>query len=180
MSEEIDVLKQVTAILEKMNVPYIISGSIAANYYSIPRMTRDIDIVIELKRPVLKNFVEKFKREFFLDEDVIQREMENLGMFNLIHREYVIKIDFILHKQSAFQKSTFLRRKKIIIEDHPMCLISLEDIVLSKLLWSKESLSEMQLNDVRNLIKTNPRLDKIYLEDWIKKLGLEENFKLVK
>jgi len=58
MSEELEVLKIVTQRLKEADINYMVSGSIAANYYTIPRMTRDIDIVIELKQGNIDKFVE--------------------------------------------------------------------------------------------------------------------------
>jgi hypothetical protein len=34
----------VTEKLEEAGIPYMITGSMAANFYAIPRMTRDIDL----------------------------------------------------------------------------------------------------------------------------------------
>ena len=48
MSEELEVLKTVTQRLADASIPYMVTGSIAANFYTVPRMTRDIDIVVEL------------------------------------------------------------------------------------------------------------------------------------
>ena len=46
MSDELDVLKLVTARLEAAGIPYMVTGSMVANFYTTPRMTRDIDLVI--------------------------------------------------------------------------------------------------------------------------------------
>ena len=43
MSDELEVLKILADRLEEAGIGYMVSGSIAANYYTIPRMTRDID-----------------------------------------------------------------------------------------------------------------------------------------
>lgn len=48
MSIELDVLKIVCHKLNTGNIPYMLTGSFAANFYAVPRMTRDIDIVIEI------------------------------------------------------------------------------------------------------------------------------------
>jgi hypothetical protein len=40
MNEELEVLKIVTRRLNEANIPYMICGSIASNYYTVPRMTR--------------------------------------------------------------------------------------------------------------------------------------------
>ena len=49
LSEELDVLKTVTRRLGDAGIPYMVTGSIAMNFYAVPRMTRDIDIVVELE-----------------------------------------------------------------------------------------------------------------------------------
>jgi hypothetical protein len=48
MTNELDILKQVCQGLEQANIPYMLTGSLAANFYTVPRMTRDIDIIIEI------------------------------------------------------------------------------------------------------------------------------------
>ena len=47
MITELYVLKIVVGRLEAAGIPYMVTGSIAANFYTVPRMTRDIDIVGE-------------------------------------------------------------------------------------------------------------------------------------
>ncbi|OGQ48894.1 MAG: hypothetical protein A3I10_02970 [Deltaproteobacteria bacterium RIFCSPLOWO2_02_FULL_57_26] len=47
-AEELAVLKEVTRRLNRAKIPYMVTGSIAANFYTVPRMIRDIDIVVEL------------------------------------------------------------------------------------------------------------------------------------
>jgi len=180
MSEELEVLEIVTQRLNGMNIPYMISGSIAANYYTVPRMTRDIDIVVELGSADIDKFVILFQSDFYIDEDMVKKEVSRKGMFNLIHNQYVIKIDFIIRKESEFQDMAFSRRKAISIEDKPMWLISAEDLILAKLLWAKDSYSEMQIIDVRNLMITVKNLDREYIMKWILQLGLDEIYQKVK
>jgi len=173
MSEELEVIKEVTQRLEEAKIPYVISGSIAANYYTMPRMTRDIDIVVEMKASDVEKFSRLFRDHFFIDQDMVADEVRTRGMFNLIHAKYVIKIDFILRKDSPWQEDAFKRRKKITIGNVLAWLISPEDLILAKLLWAKDSLSELQLKDVANLLKSVDSLDRVYLDKWIKVLELE-------
>lgn len=180
MNEELEVLKIVTERLSKADINYMISGSIAANYYTVPRMTRDIDAVIELKHADVDRFVGLFKDDFYIDAEMVRDEVMHQGMFNLIHNEYVIKVDFIICKDSGFQKTAFSRRKKILIEDNPMWFTSAEDLILAKLLWVKDSYSETQLKDVRNIMESVDNLDLKYVEAWVAKLGLHEIFKGLK
>ncbi len=177
MQEELKVLKIVAARLNKANIAYMISGSIAANYYTIPRMTRDIDIVIELKGSDIKGFFNIFRNDFYIDKSVVEQEVSRNGMFNIIHNKLVVKIDFIVKKETEFQKIAFSRRKNVIIKNKPIFIISPEDLILAKLEWAKDSHSELQIKDIRNIIKTVRNLDKEYIQEWISKLGLEQIYK---
>ena len=47
VAEELELLKLVCQRLEEAGIAYMLTGSLAANFYAVPRMTRDIDIVIE-------------------------------------------------------------------------------------------------------------------------------------
>ena len=180
MNEELEALKIVTQRLNGANIAYMISGSIAANYYTIPRMTRDIDIVIGLKESDIDNFVGIFEKDFYVDREMIKKEVLRKGMFNLIHNQYIIKIDFIVRKESEFQDVAFSRMSKVLIKGDPMWIISAEDLILAKLLWAKDSHSEFQLKDVRNLMGTVDNLDLEYIDKWISKLNLGEIYKEVR
>jgi hypothetical protein len=177
MSEELEVLKIVTNRLKEADINYMVSGSIAANYYTIPRMTRDIDIVIELKQGGIDRFVGLFEGDFYMNREMITDEVSRQGMFNLIHNRHVVKIDFIISKSSAYQQAAFSRRKQVLIEQSPMWFVSAEDLVISKLIWAKDSHSEIQLKDVANLTETVDNLDLEYINDWVRELGLEQIYR---
>ncbi len=177
MSEELEVLKIVTRRLREAGINYMISGSIAANYYTIPRMTRDIDIVIELNESDVDKFVGLFEGDFYVNRKTVEDEVSRQGMFNLIYNRYVLKIDFIVKKSSAYQQAAFVRRKQVLIEQSPMWFVSAEDLVISKLVWAKDSYSEMQLKDVGNLIETVDNLDLKYIDNWVRELGLEQIYR---
>ena len=177
MSEELEVLKIVTRRLREAGINYMISGSIAVNYYTIPRMTRDIDVVIELKQGDIDKFVGLFEDDFYINRETVANEVSREGMFNLIYNRYVFKIDFIIKKSSEYQQGAFSRRKQVLIEQSPMWFVSAEDLVISKLVWAKDSHSEMQLKDVRNLIETVDNLDLKYIDNWVRELGLEQIYK---
>lgn len=53
-------------------------------------------------------------------------------------------------------------------------LVSKEDLILSKLVWAKESESAMQLSDIKSLLSSG-QLDSDYLLFWAKKLGIFES-----
>ena len=48
MKSEIDVVRDISAKFAEARIPYMLTGSMAMNYYAQPRMTRDIDVVVAL------------------------------------------------------------------------------------------------------------------------------------
>lgn len=177
MSEELEVLKIVTRRLNDAEIQYMISGSIAANYYTLPRMTRDIDVVMELEENQIDKFIALFEDDFYINKEMVVTEVTRKGMFNLIYNPYVLKIDFIIKKSSTYQDAEFSNRKQVLIDQCPMWFVSPEDLIISKLLWAKESHSEIQLKDVANLIETVDNLDSDYIDTWIRELDLEQIYK---
>ena len=180
MSEELELLKEVTERLNRAHIPYMVSGSMAANYYTVPRMTRDIDIVVELKEADVDKFTDLFAGDFYLDKQMVKKEVSRQGMFNLIHTQFVIKIDFILKESSPYQDAAFYRKREVSIENSTMWFVSPEDLIISKLNWAKDSHSEFQLNDVRNLMRSVNNLDLKYIDNWISQLGLVQIYKEAK
>ncbi|HRZ86767.1 MAG TPA: hypothetical protein P5287_03035 [bacterium] len=179
MNEELEVLKIVASLLDGSRIPYMVSGSIAASYYTVPRMTRDIDVVVELKQADVPTFVALFKGDFYIDEGSVRSGVVERGMFNLIHNRCVIKIDFIVGSDTEFQHSAFARRQARVIDGSPVTFISAEDLVIAKMLWAKDSLSETQVSDVRNLIAGVRGLDMRYIEGWVVNLGLKKIYGVV-
>ena len=49
MTEELEVLSIVTRRLDSAGIGYMVTGSMAASYYAVPRMTRDVDLVVAVR-----------------------------------------------------------------------------------------------------------------------------------
>jgi hypothetical protein len=180
MSEELDVLKEVTRRLERAGIAYMITGSIAANFYTVPRMTRDIDVVVELGEQDVTRFISLFENDHYLDPQTVDQAVRTKGMFNLIQQQHVVKIDFVVRKDSPYRRREFARRKRAMLEDQEVYFVAAEDLILSKLAWAKDSRSEMQLNDVRNLLQYVKGLNRSYLSRWAKTLGVASLYREVR
>ncbi len=174
MSDELEVLKMVAERLNQAKVPYMITGSIPVSYYAVPRMTRDIDIVIELEEKDVEKITSLFSGDFYIDKESVQKAVREKGIFNIIHNTLIVKIDFIIRKEDAYRKEEFRRRLKTRIEGTEIFLTTPEDLILSKLYWSKDSRSEMQISDVKNLLQSVRDLDKEYIKRWADYLGISE------
>lgn len=170
MQNELDIVRDVSARLEGAGISYMLTGSMAMNYYAQPRMTRDIDLVVELRPGDTDRVVRLFTPDYYVSRDAVDSSIASRSMFNLIHQESVIKVDCIVRKQSDYRLSEFGRRQRIKIENFETWIVSKEDLILSKLFWAKDSHSELQLRDVRNLVGSG--CDHAYIGQWTAELGL--------
>ena len=168
---EIDIVRDISHRFEQADIAYMLTGSMAMNYYAQPRMTRDIDIVIAIEPKDVGRVAALFRPDYYVSEKSIRESVVHESIFNLIHQQSVIKVDCIVRKSSGYRQREFERRQKISILDFTTFIVSKEDLIISKLFWAKESHSEIQLGDVRNLLAVG--YDAAYLQHWTRELGLD-------
>ena len=172
---EIDIVRDISRRFEQINIPYMLTGSMAMNYYAQPRMTRDIDVVIAISPDDVGRVAALFRPDYYVSEENIRESIAHESIFNLIHQESVIKVDCIIRKNSEYRRMEFGRRQKISVLDFITFIVSKEDLIISKLSWAKESNSDVQFSDVRNLLATG--YDDAYLGHWTRELGLDNLLK---
>lgn len=168
---EIDIVRDVSHRFEQAGISYMLTGSMAMNYYAQPRMTRDIDVVIAIAPEDIHRLAASFRPDYYVSEESIRESLTHESIFNLIHQDSVIKVDCIVRKKGEYRRVEFERRYRISILDFTTFIVSKEDLIISKLLWAKDSQSEIQLGDVKNLLATG--YDTIYLQRWTRYLGLD-------
>lgn len=178
LTEELEVLRIVTERLDAAGIPYMLTGSMAGNYYAVPRMTRDIDLVVALSPADADRVSALFEPDFYVDRDAVRRAVAERGMVNLIHDELVVKVDLVVQKDTEYRREEFRRRRRTSVEGMPLYVVAPEDLVISKLEWARDSRSEIQLADVRNLLES-VELDRAYLARWLPRLGLDALYREV-
>ena len=160
--------------IERLKINYMLTGSMAMMSYSVYRFTADVDVVVELESRDAQKIIETFEPDYYVPHNSVRRAIDSRRMFNVIHRETAFKIDCVLKKNDAFQKNAFDNRKRIDFYGRDIWIITKEDLIISKLWWAKESRSEKQLNDVKNLISDDFNYE--YIEDWTRKLDVFDLF----
>ena len=118
MLNELDILRDVSARFESAGIDYMLTGSMAMNYYAQPRMTRDIDLVVALQCGDAERILRLFAPDYYVSAEAVQNSIAQQSLFNR----------------------------------------------------ARDSHSELQLRDVRNLIAAG--CDRAYIEKWTQELGL--------
>lgn len=170
----LEVLEDVVNRFEKIGIDYFLVGSLAAMYYSRPRFTNAIDLVVQISAIKARDFEQSFPiEEYYCPPfEVIRDEVIRRGSFNLIHQASGIKIDLVLNKMNEFYQSEFNRRKKVqLTPNFATYIASPEDVILKKLEFYKEGLSEKHISDIREILSSN-KVDLSYIQLWVEKLGL--------
>jgi hypothetical protein len=170
MISELDVLNRVSEGLSAQRLPFMLTGSFALAYYAAPRMTRDLDIVVALTAADVDTVVNAFSSDFYIDADSVRIAIENERLFNMMHLSSGIKVDLIVRKSSEYRLTEFARRQRVNVGPVLTWIVSREDLILSKLVWSLDSGSELQLRDVRQLLAGPIDID--YLSHWAPLLGV--------
>ncbi len=58
--------------LNSTRIPYMIVGSMASNFWGVPRSTHDIDFVVEFQLSDVPKFMKAFEEQFFIQEHSIR------------------------------------------------------------------------------------------------------------
>ena len=169
---ELLALRDLCARLETVGIAYMLTGSLAMSFYARPRMTRDIDLVVALEAAHVQGLVVALGADYHADASAIAAAMRSARPWNIIHLPSLVKIDLIPRKDSVYRHAEFERRRKVELAGVPLWIVSVEDLILSKLEWSRESRSEQQRGDVKLLLATP--LDRSYLAAWASRLDLTE------
>ena len=173
-----ELLLFIAQLLDKYKIPYLLTGSFAVSYYGFPRATHDIDFVVEISSKKYSNLEQaliNLDKSYIVDLDDIKKAITELSTFNILHLDSGIKIDFWPAGQDDFELSKFERGKKITLFKNKIRIISPEDLILTKLFWCKEIISERHRGDCIGIWKVRGgKLDKKYLAKWAKKLKIEE------
>ena len=175
------VFQDVLSRIEEAKIPYMVVGSLSSIVYGEPRMTKDMDVVIDVQAQDASKFELYFPFSGFYcpPAEILKDEIINRGQFNLLHHDSGLKIDVILRKQSPHAIEEFRRRKKISFwKGFEAYIASPEDVIIKKLDYYREGGSEKHLTDIRGILASS-ELDRVYLQGWIKSLGLDTAWKKV-
>ena len=173
------ILTVVTKTLAKHGVSHMVTGSLAVVFYGRPRYTHDLDIVLAVSPQStqnLQNALKKLSRYFhvFTDLESLPAVIGSQKMISLLDRTSGMKVDFWILGQEPFAKKVFGRRLTKRLLNALIDFISPEDLILTKLVWSKRSESSRHLEDIYTVYEGQKgKLDEQYIANWAKKLSVE-------
>lgn len=174
-------LRTVVGVLEESGTPYMLTGSMAGAYYSLPRATQDIDFVLDANRGQVDDIVRRFTdRGYYASSTAAREALRFHGQFNVIDPASGWKVDLIIRKDRSFSSEEFSRRRPAEVLGVSVSITTPEDLVLAKLEWAKLGDSALQRRDVAQLVRFRwDTLDRDYIDHWAIELGLKDEWDTV-
>ncbi len=172
-----ELLERLSAILEGLEIPYFVTGSVATIAYGEPRFTNDIDIVVQMFTHQIPAFCAAFPSDdFYLSPEAIIEATATHGEFNILHPTSGLKIDVMVAEDSDFNHSRFSRVKRLrIAPSREVSFASPEDVIIKKLVFYRDGGSDKHLRDIRGVLAVmEETIDRSYIDRWVAKLGLAE------
>jgi hypothetical protein len=173
--------RELLGAFDRLNIRYLVTGSVASSFYGSPRATRDIDLVAEVRLEHVDPLVSALGRDFYAAGDMMRDAIAAKRAFNMIHFATSYKFDIFPAGSDPYTRAQFERRQtgRFAIEDESLDfqVISAEDSILSKLLWYKSGggISEQQWRDILSVLDARAsKLDLEYLEKWARHLGIHD------
>ncbi|HEX7973504.1 MAG TPA: hypothetical protein VF498_03775 [Anaerolineales bacterium] len=180
LAEPLAITLLVIDAFERLEVPYLIGGSLASALHGTARSTLDTDLVADLKAKQVTSLVNMLKMDFYIDEEMILDAIRYQSSFNVIHLTTMFKVDVFISKHRRFDQIQFQRRQLQILANEPerkAYVTTAEDIILAKLEWYRQGneISDRQWRDILGVLKVQAgRLDLDYLNQWAVELKVAD------
>jgi hypothetical protein len=175
--EPTDLLRFIATALERLGLRYLVTGSTATTAYGTPRLTNDIDVVVDVPATRVAEFCAAFpESEFYLSADAVAQAVAQRGQFNILHPKSGLKIDVMVASESEFDRSRLQRGRRLsVFPDLSVTFASPEDVMLKKMEYYQQGGSEKHLRDIAGVLQTRgPQIDYGYMAEWSARLGLSE------
>jgi len=146
--------------LHENGIPYIVTGSVASMAYGEPRLTNDIDVVIEITAPQIPSLIKAFpENDFYIPPaEIIETEMIRgaRGHMNIISNLNFLKADIYFIGNDPLQRWGFANSRSFEIDAMPVAFAPPEYVIIRKLEFFREGQSHKHLRDIASMLTESP------------------------
>jgi hypothetical protein len=145
-------LTKLVEVLDRFGVRFHLTGGITSVVYGEPRMTQDIDIVLDRDRVagVAGRFLAALSESGFeYGGETAARSIEAGGMFQLLDVDQVVKVDLYLRCLIPGELERSIKTE--LFPGVVVPVVSREDAALSKLIWIDQG-SHRSRRDLRRIL----------------------------
>jgi hypothetical protein len=161
--------------LERLGLPYCVTGSVAASVYGEPRLTADIDVVLLLELRDVTRLRSAFgDTDYYVPPDeTLRLESSRVarGMFNLIHHATQFKADIYVAGADPLHAWALAHRRRIDVGGAGVWIAPPEYVIVRKLEFLREGGQDKHRRDIRFMLAATA-VDRSFIEAEVARLGL--------
>ena len=165
--------------LERLGLPYCITGSVAASVYGEPRLTADIDVVLLLRAEDIPALRSAFpESDYYVPpEETLRLEAARSvrGTFNLIHHASQFKADVYVAARDPLHAWALEHRRRIELEGSGAWIAPPEYVILRKLEYLREGGQDKHVRDIRFMLAATD-VNRAFLDAEVARLGVQEQW----
>ncbi|GCE18576.1 hypothetical protein [Dictyobacter kobayashii] len=191
----LDVIEEMSNLLNSVGVPCYLGGSIASSLYGMQQLAQDIDLIIDIPSQGISlssfiTLISSLNPYYIFDEHVMQQAFCQHTAFSLLHLDTLIKIDVIVKNRRTFSLSQPQEIHTLMLDERHtgVRVTSVYEMILFKLhRYHQDQVSrrdgmtnDIEWNDILGMLKVQgPLLDLLFFEQEVWHLRLEDIWKLV-
>lgn len=174
----VNLFRRFAGPLDQLQIPYMATGAVAAIVYGEPRLTLDLDLVLQLSASDAPRFIAAFPAvEFYVppaETIAAEAARPRHGHFNLLHLDSGLRADIYLASDDPLDRWGLANRRRETIGGEPVWMAPAEYVVIRKLEYHREGGSDKHLTDIQGMLRVRPDLiDLPLLNGFIGSRGLE-------
>lgn len=166
-------LGKATKIFRQLNVRFHLTGGVTSVLYGEPRMTQDIDVVVE--NSVLCKQLDSFlalldKHDFLFHAPSVRGAIDKRDMFQLFDTVEALKLDIYPRELIPGELDRSCPLEVFVGVELPV--VSRVDAAAAKLVWISKG-SHKSRRDLRQIYRTSAEKDRQLIQELAKQLGLK-------
>jgi hypothetical protein len=142
-------------LLDSLEVPWVLGGSLASSIVGEPRSTMDIDVAVDIDLAGVEDLVAAVAEEYYVSLQMVREAVTTHSSFNLIHLATGMKVDLFPLSQDPLDVRQLKRRERVEVSPGVTIWVGApDDQVLRKLRWYRlgGEVSERQWRDVVSIL----------------------------
>jgi hypothetical protein len=161
--------------LRDLDIPFMVSGSLAANFYGVARATQDADLVLELSRLPIDAFAHRLAAQFDVDSQIAFETVTGSRRIVARARDSAFQVELFDLTDDAHDRERFTRRRPVDVLGRLVAVPTAEDVIINKLRWWRLAGRQKDFDDARNVLAVQKAaLDPAYVNRWCRDLDLLE------
>jgi hypothetical protein len=181
IQDSIQLAADLHQIFETANIPYYVTGGVAAIAYGESRTTQDLDVVMAVARNDIPTFATLLEQAGFYVPGVEDATSGRMHTLQVTQMNTIYRADLVIADINPYEQLKFARRQAYRLNGKTeVYLASPEDVVVNKLRWGKQSQSQKQWRDVLGVLKAQQEiLDYEYMHHWAAEFDLSSDLEQV-